>query len=360
MRPETRAVGSEGAASMSSGFDRILPAAYRRTVSGSCRCGRPRKSVAVSWRPMDSVSTTPRRVWVEAIRPRTLPAAIAPVLVGTAASATAMAWSHGQGPAPSLVRFLLAGAVALLLQVAVNFANDYFDGVGEIDNAERIGPLRGVGSGLVAPATMKRAMIATLAAAAVTGLLLALLVGWELLLVGVAALVATVGYSGGPRPYASAGLGEVFVFIFFGLVATVGSAYVQDEALSWVPFVAAIPMGLFAVAMLVVNNLRDIATDRDVGKHTLAVRIGDANTRRLYVALVVAAFVVVAGLLLALGNGWLGLVLVTLPLVGPAILLVRHAPPGPRLVQALGLTGRAQLLFAVLLSLGLMFDGWVG
>jgi 1,4-dihydroxy-2-naphthoate octaprenyltransferase len=203
-------------------------------------------------------------------------------------------------------------------------------------------------------------MTATLAAAALAGLVVAALAGWELLLVGLAAVLATLGYSGGPRPYASAGLGEVFVFVFFGLVATVGSAYVQDERLTWVPVVAALPMGLFAVAMLVVNNLRDIPSDREVGKATLAVRLGDRGTRRLFVGLVVAAFVVVVALLVALGNGWLGLPLLAVVVVAPAVQLVRHAPRGPRLVQALALTGRGQLLVGVLLALGLLLDGWTG
>ncbi|HKJ55909.1 MAG TPA: 1,4-dihydroxy-2-naphthoate polyprenyltransferase [Nitriliruptoraceae bacterium] len=305
-------------------------------------------------------TTTVRQAWIEAIRPRTLPAAVAPVLVGTAASDTALAWSRGEGPAPSLVRFVLAGLVALLLQVAVNFANDYFDGVGGIDTADRVGPLRGVGSGLIAPSVMKRAMVVTLAAAAVVGLGLAALAGWELLLVGVLALVATLGYSGGPRPYASAGLGEVVVFVFFGLVATAGSAYVQDEALAALPLVLSVAMGLFATAMLVVNNLRDIPTDREVGKVTLAVRLGDAHTRTLWLAMVVGAYLVVVVAVVMTSNAWIGLGFLSVMRLGPAIPIVRHAPPGPRLVTALGLTGQAQLLFAVLVSLGLLLDGWLG
>ena len=309
---------------------------------------------------MDTATVTPRQVWIEAVRPRTLPAAVAPVVVGTAASDTALAWSRGDGPAPSLARFVLAGLVALLLQVTVNFANDYFDGIGGVDTAERVGPVRGVGSGLVTPAAMRRAMLVTLAAAAVAGLALAALAGWELLLVGVVAILATLGYSGGPRPYASAGLGEVFVFVFFGLVATAGSAYVQDEAVAALPVVVSVAMGLFATAMLVVNNLRDIPTDRAVGKQTLAVRLGDRATRQLWVAMVVGAYVVVVVVVVMTRNGWVGLALLSVMRVGPAIPVVMHAPPGPRLVRALALTGQGQLLFAVLLAIGLLADGLLG
>ncbi|MFP4312535.1 MAG: 1,4-dihydroxy-2-naphthoate polyprenyltransferase, partial [Nitriliruptoraceae bacterium] len=206
--------------------------------------------------------------FLEAARPRTLPAAIAPVAVGTAAAATPLA-------ALSWVRAALALVVALALQVAVNYANDYFDGVKGIDTAARTAPRRAVASGLVTPAAMRTAVLVALAVAALAGLALAWLVGWELLLVGLLAVAATLGYSGGPKPYASAALGEVMVFVFFGVVATAGSAYVQDARLTLLPLLASVPMGLFAVALLVVNNLRDIPTDREVGKTTLAVTLGE-------------------------------------------------------------------------------------
>ncbi|WP_238442833.1 1,4-dihydroxy-2-naphthoate polyprenyltransferase [Salsipaludibacter albus] len=288
------------------------------------------------------------------MRLRTLPAAVAPVLVGTAASATAQSWAAGDGPAPSWVRMLLAASVALLLQVAVNFANDYFDGVAGIDTTDRVGPLRGVGSGLVSPAAMRTAMLATLGAAAVVGVVLAALAGWELLLVGALALVATLGYSGGDRPIASRGLGEVVVFVFFGLVATVGSAWVQDEAFTWLPVVVAVPVGGFAVALLVVNNLRDIPTDRATGKDTLAVRIGRDRTRSLYLAIVVTAYLVVVVLATVRADAWIALPFLTVPLVLPAVRRVRTADPGPELVAALGTTARTQLAFAVLLGVGLL------
>ncbi len=335
--------------------------AERRATPAADRSARATGDDAV--RPgrgdgMPVTGPTSREAWIEAVRVRTLPAAVAPVVVGTAASATALAWSRGDGPPPSWLRFALAGAVALLLQVAVNFANDYFDGVAGVDTADRVGPLRGVGSGLVTPAAMKRAMVATLAAAAVVGLVLAALAGWELLVVGLASLVATLWYSGGDRPIASRGLGEVVVFLFFGLVATVGSAYVQDERLTWVPVVAAVPIGALAVALLVVNNLRDIPTDTVVGKRTLAVRMGDARTRVLYQALVVGSFVVVVVLAVALSSWWVLLALLAAPLAVPAVRVVREAPPGPPLVAALGRTARTQLVLAVLLAIGLLAGGW--
>src|SRR5690606_18062316 len=164
---------------------------------------------------------------------------------------------------------------ALALQVGVNYANDYFDGVAGVDTGARVGPRRAVASGQVPAGHMRNAMVLALGVAALSGLGLAVLAGWELLIVGALALVAAVAYSGGPRPYASAGLGELFVFVFFGLVATVGSTYVQDGTLTALPVLASLPMGALATALLVVNNLRDIPTDRTVGKRTLAVRIGE-------------------------------------------------------------------------------------
>ncbi len=301
--------------------------------------------------------------WWEAARPRTLPASVAPVLVGTAASArvggdvvttAGTARLVAEGPALLVVPFLLALVVALALQVAVNYANDYFDGVGGVDTEARVGPRRAVASGLVTPGQMKLAMLAMLGVAGLAGLVLAALAGWELLLVGLAALLAAVGYSGGPRPYASAGLGELFVFVFFGVVATVGSAYVQDEAITRLPVIASIPMGLLATALLVVNNLRDIPTDREVGKVTLAVRLGDAGTRRLYMALVGLAFAVPVGLVIAYGEGWYLLPLLAVPVAWKGVALVRHAPIGPRLIEALGHTARAQLVFAVLFTVALL------
>lgn len=290
------------------------------------------------------------RVYVEAARPRTLPAAVAPVLVGTAAATTPLGEL-------SVVRAVLALVVALSLQVAVNYANDYFDGVSGVDTDVRIGPRRAVASGLIAPASMKRAIGAALAVAAVAGVALAALVGWELLLVGAAAILATLGYSGGPKPYASAGFGEVMVFVFFGLVATIGSAYVQDEAVNAVAVFASLPMGALATALLVVNNLRDIPTDRDVGKATLAVRLGEAGTRRLYTVLVLGSLLALLPSALVAGEGWLLLPTLSIVKLRKGLALVRYAPIGPRLIAALGHTARGQLLFAVLLVVGLVLAG---
>ena len=281
-------------------------------------------------------------VWVEAARPKTLPAAVAPVLVGTAVASTFVAW-----------RFVAALVVSLALQVAVNYANDYFDGIAGIDTAARVGPRRAVASGLVPPAAMKRATGVALAVAGVAGLALAIAAGFQLLLVGAAAVLATLGYSGGSRPYASRGLGEVFVFVFFGLVATVGSQYVQDEVWSWAAVLVALPVGLITTAILVVNNLRDIPTDRETGKHTLAVRLGESGTRTFFQVLVWSAFALLVPIavvttpwaLLALGAGTFAL---------GATRIVRHAPLGPRLIGALELTGRLDLGFGVLLALGLV------
>jgi 1,4-dihydroxy-2-naphthoate polyprenyltransferase len=288
--------------------------------------------------------------YLEAARPRTLPAAVAPVLVGTAAAEAA------PGDLDPL-RAALALVVALALQVAVNYANDYFDGVKGVDTEARTGPRRAVAAGLVSPGGMKRAIAAALAVAGVAGLALAALVGWELLLVGVLAILATLGYSGGSRPYASAALGEVMVFVFFGVVATVGSAYVQDGEVTLVALLASLPMGAFATALLVVNNLRDIPTDREVGKRTLAVRVGEQGTRQLYVALVAAAFLGLLPLVLATGRLWLLTPLLAFPVVRPGVRLVRRATLGPELIAALGHTAQGQLLFSLLLAASLL---WVG
>jgi 1,4-dihydroxy-2-naphthoate polyprenyltransferase len=288
--------------------------------------------------------------YVEAARPRTLPAAVAPVLVGTAAA-------EAVPGALDPVRAVLALVVALALQIAVNYANDYFDGVKGVDTEARTGPRRAVAAGLVSPGGMKRAIAVALGVAGLAGLALAALVGWELLLVGVVAILATLGYSGGSRPYASAALGEVMVFVFFGVVATVGSAYVQDGRITLVALLASLPMGSLATALLVVNNLRDIPSDTAVGKRTLAVRVGEQGTRQLYVALVAAAFLGLIPLVLATGRGWLLSPLLALPVAWPGVQLVRHAPLGPRLIAALGHTAQAQLLFALLLTGALLWTG---
>jgi 1,4-dihydroxy-2-naphthoate octaprenyltransferase len=286
------------------------------------------------------------RVWVQAARPRTLPAAIAPVLVGTAAAQTSVWW-----------RFAAALLVALAVQVAVNFANDYFDGVRGVDTAQRVGPRRAVASGDVTPATMKRAIVVALLIAAAGGAALAAAAGWELLAVGALCFVAALGYSGGPRPYASAGLGEVFVFCFFGLVATVGSAYVQDERIVAAAVVAAVPIGLLASAILMVNNLRDIATDAAAGKRTLAVRLGADRSRRAYWAMLAGAFLFVGLVARVVDSPSPLLAIASLPLVLPLRRHVAGAASPADLIAALGGTGRLELVFAVLLAVGLVLAG---
>ncbi|MGI8575240.1 MAG: 1,4-dihydroxy-2-naphthoate polyprenyltransferase [Egibacteraceae bacterium] len=285
----------------------------------------------------------PAAVWVEAARPRTLPAAVAAVLVGTAAASRFSLW-----------RFVAAMVVGVAVQVAVNYANDYFDGVRGVDTAARVGPRRAVAAGLVRPRAMRAATGVALGVAAVTGLGLAFVAGWPVLLIGLAAFAATLCYSGGPRPYASVGLGELFVFVFFGLVATAGSAYVQEERLVLSSIVAGCAMGALATALLVVNNLRDIPTDRLAGKRTLAVRLGDRRTRRLYTGLLgvltPAAIVLTA---LVTGSLWPLLAFVAVPLLRRALLLVRTAVQPSELIRALEATGRLQLAVGVLLAVGL-------
>ncbi|MBW3627544.1 MAG: 1,4-dihydroxy-2-naphthoate polyprenyltransferase, partial [Actinobacteria bacterium] len=217
--------------------------------------------------------------WVQGARPRTLPAAVVPVLVGTATAV---------GAVDGGLHWWRAGAalvVALAIQVATNYVNDYTDGERGADD-RRVGPVRLVASGLATTGQVKRAALASALVAAAAGLALAVAVGPELLVVGAASFAAGYLYTGGPRPYGYAGLGEVFVFVFFGVVATVGSAYVQIEQVSGLALVASVPVGLLATALLVVNNLRDIPTDAASGKRTLAVRMGEHRTRQLYAGLV--------------------------------------------------------------------------
>ena len=282
-------------------------------------------------------------------RPRTLPAAVVPVLVGTACAAgrtDVVAW-----------RALAAGVVALALQVATNYANDYSDGVRGTDSGERrVGPVRLVGSGLKAPGAVKRAALLSFLVAGVAGLALAVAVGPELLAVGAAAIAAGWFYTGGPRPYGYLGLGEVFVFVFFGVVATAGSAYVQEESLSWLALGASVPVGLLATALLVVNNLRDIPGDAASGKRTLAVRLGDARTRWLYTCLLFGAAVAVP-LVAGLGERpAAAAALAAVPLARQPVVDVLGGARGPALIPVLGATGRVQLAFGALLAAGLWFS----
>jgi 1,4-dihydroxy-2-naphthoate octaprenyltransferase len=280
--------------------------------------------------------------WLAGARPRTLPAAIAPVAAGTGAAAAVdgfVGW-----------KALLALLVALALQVGVNYANDYSDGVRGTD-AQRVGPLRLVGSGVARPAAVKAAAIGCFAAAGLLGLVLAVTTSWWLLVVGAAAIVAAWFYTGGTRPYGYRGLGEVSVFVFFGLVATIGTTYVQAEQVTAASVLAAVGCGSLACAILVANNLRDLGNDRVAGKHTLAVRLGDGHTRRLYVALVGLAYVVVLAAAVA-DPLTLVAVLSAALLVGPARSLLGGAQ-GRDLVPVLKATGSALLLYGLLLGAAL-------
>jgi 1,4-dihydroxy-2-naphthoate octaprenyltransferase len=280
--------------------------------------------------------------WVQGARPRTLPAAIAPVLVGTGAAAASDDLRPG--------RALLALVVSLALQVAVNYANDYSDGIRGTD-AGRVGPLRLVGSGVSSPAAVKRAALAAFAVAAVAGLVLAVLTTWWLVAIGAAAMLAAWFYTGGSRPYGYRALGEVSVFVFFGLVATVGTAYVQVERVTAAAVAGGAGCGALACALLVVNNLRDIPTDSVTGKRTLAVVLGDRRTRVLYLALTAAAFGIAIGLTAV--TPWTLLALAAAPLAGRPARTVAARRVGRELVPALRDTGRLQLAYALLLAVGL-------
>jgi 1,4-dihydroxy-2-naphthoate polyprenyltransferase len=282
-------------------------------------------------------------VWVQGARPRTLVAAVCPVLVGTAAAAA-------EGPVVAW-RALAALVVALALQVGVNYANDYSDGLRGADTPARLGPPRLTAAGLAAPAAVRRAAAVAFAVAAVAGLALAVAVDLRLLLVGVAAIAAAILYTGGPRPYGYAGFGELAVLAFFGVVATCGSAYVQLERVPATAVAASLPVGLGAVAILLANNVRDVDGDRLAGKRTLAVRLGRDRARELFVAVVAAIFAVVV--LLGLARPPVLVALAAVPLAVVPVRLVRTRTDGPGMIAALGATARLQLAVSLLLAAGL-------
>ena len=291
-------------------------------------------------------------LWVAGARPRTLPAAIVPVLVGTATaagSAAALGWGRGLNG----WRFVAAAIVALAIQVGTNYANDYSDGKRGTDSASRVGPVRLVGAGLATPGAVKRAALLSFGVAAVAGLWLAAVTTWWLVPLGAVCFAAGWLYTGGPRPYGYAGFGEVFVFVFFGLVATVGSAFVQVDEVRSLAVAAAVPVGLLATALLVVNNLRDIPTDAVAGKRTLAVRIGDRNTRLLYVALMVAPLLCVPFVAGLSGRIFAAAALFSVVLARIPVQRVLEGVSGPGLIGVLGATGRVQLVFGVLFAGGL-------
>jgi len=282
--------------------------------------------------------------WLAGARPRTLPAAVAPVLAGTgvAAYADAAVWWKA----------LLALVVSLALQVGVNYANDYSDGIRGTDD-ERVGPMRLVGSKVATPPAVKRAAFLAFGVAAVAGLVLAATTAWWLVAVGAVSVLAAWFYTGGSKPYGYLGLGEVMVFVFFGLVAVLGTEYVQTEALDLPGLYAATGIGALACAILVANNLRDIPTDRESGKTTLAVRLGEERTRGLYAFLVAAAGVTVVGVALTT-TGWAFLGLAYLLPAMPAVRTVLGQARGPALIPVLQRTGVAELVCGLGLFVGLL------
>lgn len=280
--------------------------------------------------------------WVEGARPRTLPAAIAPVAVGAGLAANVDSFVA--------LRVLLALIVSIALQIGVNYANDYSDGIKGTDKA-RVGPIRLVGQELAPASHVRLAAFAAFGVAAVSGLILvAITAQWWLLLVGLASIAAAWLYTGGPRPYGYAGLGEVFVFVFFGLVPVIGTAYVQTLTITAVDVVASIGVGLLACAILVTNNLRDIKGDVLAGKVTLAVRLGDAATRRLYAAIVVVALLVPVALAVMV-SPWLLIVTVTAVLAVTPLRIVLGGALGPALIPALKHTGQLLLVYGLVLGL---------
>ena len=292
---------------------------------------------------------SPLHIWLMAARPRTLPAAVAPVLVGTSLAATEGTFK--------VLTFVAAMLGAVFIQIGTNLSNDYSDARRGADTEDRLGPVRVTAGGLVPPRQVLVATYVAFGLAVLAGAYLIATAGWELLLIGVASILAGVLYTGGPRPYGYEGLGEVFVFLFFGVVAVTGSYFAQVERLEWEAFVFAVPVGLLASAILVVNNVRDLETDRRAGKRTLAVRLGRGRARTLYAAMVYGAFVC-APLPWLLGSdelsAWLLLPLIALPLAVPVVRIVRNRTDGPSLNGALARTGMLQLAFCALLSAGIL------
>ena len=287
------------------------------------------------------------RLWLLAARPRTLPAAIAPVLVGTA-----LAGSEGTFRVGPFVAALIG---SVFIQIGTNLSNDYSDARRGADTEDRLGPVRVTAGGLMPP---RRVLVGTYVAfgvAVAAGLYLAAVAGWQLLVVGAASILAGVLYTGGPRPYGYEGLGELFVFAFFGLVAVAGSYFVQVEELRWEAVALGVPVGLLAAAILVVNNVRDIDTDRRAGKRTLAVKLGRERARLLFVGMVVLAFAVPILLIPAL-SAWLLLTLAALPLVPALVRTVRTRTDGPALNGALAATGRLLAVFSLLLAGGVLLS----
>ena len=288
------------------------------------------------------------RIWLMAARPRTLPAAIAPVLVGTSLAGSEDVFR------PAAFAAALIGSV--FIQIGTNLSNDYSDARRGADTEERLGPVRVTAGGLVPP---RKVLVATWLAfgiAVAAGAYLIAIAGWELLVVGLASIAAGVLYTGGPRPYGYEGLGELFVFGFFGIVAVVGSYYVQVEELRGLAFSLAVPVGLLAAAILMVNNIRDIDTDQRAGKRTLAVRLGRHRARRLFAVAIYVPFLWVVGVVIGAGMPWLLLVWLCAPLAPPLVRAVATRTDGPSLNRALAGAGQLLAAYSVLLSAGLLLS----
>ncbi len=282
------------------------------------------------------------RDWLAGTRPRTLPAAVVPVFIGTG-----VAFGYGKF---SPWRAGLALVVALALQIGVNYANDYSDGIRGSDE-RRVGPTRLVAAGLARPKQVLAAAFACFGVACVAGLVLAIFTSWWLILVGAAAVAAGWFYTGGSHPYGYRGFGEIAVFAFFGVAAVAGTAYVQLVRFTWLELIAAIPAGLLSCALLMINNLRDIDSDAEVGKRTLAVMLGDARSRTVYVASLLVPFAV--ALAMTPVRPLAALTVIALPLAFGPIKAVRSGASGRALITALGQTGRLQLVFGAALTIGL-------
>jgi 1,4-dihydroxy-2-naphthoate octaprenyltransferase len=299
-------------------------------------------------------SATPRipsgvRIWLMAARLRTLPAAVAPVLVGTALAG----FFHVFHP----LRFIAALVGAVFIQVGTNLSNDYSDARRGADAEDRLGPVRVTAGGLVPPKQVLVATYLSFGVAVLAGVYLVAVAGWQLLLEGAASILAGVLYTGGPKPYGYEGLGEVFVFLFFGIVAVAGSFFVQVTHLDWEAFALAIPVGLLAAGILMVNNARDIDTDRRAGKRTLAVRLGRHRARTLFAATVYLAFLLTPiTWLFGPTKPWVLLPWLTLPIAAEVVRAVRNRSDGPSLNQALAQTGLLQLAFCTLLAAGLLLS----
>jgi 1,4-dihydroxy-2-naphthoate polyprenyltransferase len=291
---------------------------------------------------------SPIRLWLVAARPRTLPAAVAPVLVGTALAIGDDTFR------PLAFACALLGSV--FIQIGTNLSNDYSDARRGADTEDRLGPVRVTAGGLMPPRQVLVGTYVAFGLAVAAGAYLIAIAGWQLLLVGAASILAGVLYTGGPRPYGYEGLGEVFVFLFFGVVAVVGSYFVQTEDLRWEAFALSVPVGLLAAAILVVNNVRDADTDRRAGKKTLAVRLGRERARALFVACIAGAFLAVLPVAI-FGRGISPLILLALlaiPLALPLVRTVRTRSDGPSLNEALAKTGILLAAFSLLLSIGLL------